>query len=267
MTFKTKNKKDHSLTKDIAIQFQNVSFSYEEKLILSGASFKVMPGELIGVIGPNGGGKTTLLKLLMGFLTPNNGTVKIFGKPPNHVLHKLSYVPQNLTYDKKFPISVKELVLSGLLSKLPWYGRYTAKQRAEAEKAMQKVNILHCQESPIGSLSGGQMQRALIARALISEPEVLLLDEPTANIDPQAEQDIYALLKKLSGKMTILMVTHDLKTAIDQVDRVLCVQGNITTFKTKEVCEHFALGLYHAPLIAEDAPCCSLQVKSEKEPL
>lgn len=255
------------MPKDIAIYFNNVSFSYEEKLILQNASFEVMAGELIGIIGPNGGGKTTLLKLLMGFLTPCSGMIKIFGNSPKHVLEKLSYVPQNLTYDKKFPITVKELVLSGLLSKLPWYGRYTPTQRKKAEKAMQEVNILGNQDSPIGSLSGGQMQRALIARALVSEPRVLLLDEPTANIDPQAEKDIYALLKKLSGKMTILMVTHDLKTAIDQVDRVLCVQGNVTTFKTKEVCEHFALGLYHTPLISDDDSCCHLQVKSEKESL
>lgn len=249
------------------LTLDHVSYVYSEKPVLSDVSITINQGEYIGVIGPNGGGKTTLLKLIMGLLKPKSGSISLFGQPPEEALDMISYVPQNLSFDKKFPISVSELVLSGLLSKLPWYGSYSKSQREEAQKAIEMMGLAGLESRALGTLSGGQMQRALISRALVSKPKLLLLDEPTANIDTQAEAEIYNLLQKLSGEMTILMVTHDLKTSIEQVDRVLCVQGNVTTFKTQEVCEHFALGLYHAPLLVESdtkETCCKLQIQKEK---
>lgn len=250
------------------LTFEHVTFAYSDKVILSDVTFTVTEGEFIGIIGPNGGGKTTLLKLIMGLLKPKNGTINLLGDTPEKALSKISYVPQNLSFDRKFPISIEELVLSGLLSQLPWYGMYSKKQHQEARKAIKMMGLSGLETRSLGTLSGGQMQRALIARALVSKPQLLLLDEPTANIDSQAEAEIYSLLHKLAGEVTILMVTHDLKTSIEQVDRVLCVQGNVTTFKTQEVCEHFALGLYHAPLLVEENssnPCCSLQIQKEKD--
>jgi zinc transport system ATP-binding protein len=250
------------------LAFDHVSFAYSDKTILRDVSFTIDKGEFIGVIGPNGGGKTTLLKLIMGFLKPQKGTITLFNGHPDKSLDKVSYVPQNLSFDRKFPISVDELVLSGLLSKLPWYGRYNRQQKDATREAMEMMGITALQNRSLGTLSGGQMQRALIARSLVSQPEILLLDEPTANVDTQAEADIYSLLQKLAGDVTIIMVTHDLKTSIEQVDRVLCVQNDVSTFKTKEVCEHFALGLYHAPLLANknsNNPCCSLQIPQEKD--
>ena len=231
------------------VSFDHVSFAYQDSLVLKEVSFAVEEGEFVGVIGPNGGGKTTLLKLILGFLRPTSGNVQVFGKPPQSALQQLAYVPQTVRFDRQFPISVMELVLSGRLSRLPWYGAFSKEDNDAALHALELVGLVEFRGCAFGTLSGGQAQRALIARALVSEPKLLLLDEPTASVDSQAEADIYAILDALRGKMTILMVTHDLRAAIDRVQKVICVQGSVITLKPEEVCEHFAIGLYHAPLI------------------
>lgn len=229
------------------IEFENVSFSYSNTQVLQNVSFKIYSGESVGMIGPNGGGKTTLLKLILGFLHLSSGTIKVFGSSlrddrisPN----KIAYVPQSVRFDRDFPISVEEVVLAGLLSKLPWYGKFHTKEKEAAREALKKIGLSHLSEAPFGSLSGGQAQRVLIARALVSQPQLLLLDEPTASVDSRAEADIYALLKELKGEMTILMVTHDLEIAVKQVGRLLCVQGDVRSLNADEVCHHFSLGLY-----------------------
>lgn len=233
-----------------AVAVKNLSFYYQSVAILKETSFQIEAGEFIGIIGPNGGGKTTLLKLIMGFLRPTHGSIEIFGTPPGTGTQQLAYVPQTVRFDPQFPISVLEVVLSGRLAHLPWYGRYSQKDRQLAIQALQKVGIPeHFYQHAYGNLSGGQAQRVLIARALVSDPKILLLDEPTASVDAQAESDIYLLLKELKGTMTILMVTHNLKAAISHVQRVLCVQGNVISLKPEEVCEHFGIGLYHTPLM------------------
>lgn len=233
------------------VSFENVSFSYPTTRVLSHVSFAIQSGEYVGVIGPNGGGKTTLLKLIMGFLKPTHGKIQLFGKSQHDpaIQHKLAYVPQAMRFDRQFPISVLEVVLSGLLSHLPWYGRFLPEHKQAALEALNQVDMHKLAYKAFGTLSGGQAQRVLIARALVSKPELLLLDEPTASVDSQAETEIYRILEQLKGKMTIIMVTHNLRAAIDQVQRVLCVQGEVFSLKPEEVCEHFAIGLYHAPLI------------------
>lgn len=230
------------------IRLENVSFGYGEAPVLQDISFEVSKGEFIGIFGPNGGGKTTLLKIMMGFLEPGSGLVSVFGKPPQASRELMAYVPQRLTFDKQFPISVLELVLSGRLSKLPWYGRYSQEDYLAAYEILEKVNLFDFRNRSFGTLSGGQAQRALIARALISKPQILFLDEPTASVDAEAESEINHILDELKGKITILMVTHHLRTAINQVDRALCVKQHLISLKPEEVCEHFAIGLYHPPL-------------------
>jgi zinc transport system ATP-binding protein len=229
------------------VELQNLSFFYSNAEILKNVSFQIESGEFVGIIGPNGGGKTTLLKLIMGFLKPTSGKLEVFGAPSSN-LQQIAYVPQGLHFDRQFPISVFELALSGRLSRLPWYGFYSENDRKAVKEALDQVGMLEFQHQPFGSLSGGQAQRALIARALVSEPKLLLLDEPTASIDSQAQTLIYSILKKLKGLMTIMMVTHDLRASIDIVERVLCVQGGVFPLMPTEICEHFALGLYHTPL-------------------
>ncbi len=230
------------------VELQNIDFAYSDVSILKNVSFSVKSGEFIGIIGPNGGGKTTLLKLIMGILSPDKGSIYVLGSIPSHTISQVAYVPQGLRFDRQFPISVMELVLSGRLSRLPWYGIYGSADKRAAEEALDLVGMTAYSRQPFGSLSGGQAQRALIARALVAEPQLLLLDEPTASVDAQAEALIYSILKQLQKKITLLMVTHDLRAAIDIVDRVLCVQGGVLSLLPQEVCEHFALGLYHTPL-------------------
>lgn len=241
--------------KDPLIAVDKLFFNYGADHILRNVNFQMKEGEFLGVIGPNGGGKTTLLKLILGFLKPSSGHIDVFGGNPQEARSKLAYVPQGLRFDRQFPISVKELVLTGRLHELPWYGVYSRKDNEAVDEALDKVGILHLKEQPFGTLSGGQAQRALIARALVSQPQLLLLDEPTASVDPQAEADIYRILQSLKGHMSVVMVTHDLRAAVDLVDRVLLVQGDVISMYPQQVCEHFALGLYHTPLpIQRDNP-------------
>jgi zinc transport system ATP-binding protein len=233
---------------EIAVSLDQLSFSYQNTPVLKNVSFEIGKGEFWGMIGPNGGGKTTILKLLMGFLKPEAGTLSIFGKSPSYSRQQIAYVPQSLKFDKHFPISVLELVLGGRLSRLPWYGKFSKADKLAALNALESVGMTDFQHRSFGQLSGGQAQRVLIARALASEPQLLLLDEPTASVDVQAETDIYAMLKKLQGQITILMVTHHLQATIDLVEKVLCVQQTVALLNPEQVCKHFAFGLYHIPL-------------------
>ena len=223
------------------IEAHQITFSYDEHPILKNVSFQVFSGEFIGIIGPNGGGKTTLLKLIMGFLKPSKGALQVHGK--------ISYVPQLNRVDRDFPISVEEIILLGAISQISYWQRYPKQVLAKADALMEQFGLIHYKKKAFGSLSGGLAQKTLLARALISEPDLLLLDEPTANIDPPSSKKIFEILESFKDTKTILLVTHDLKTIVEKVDRILCVQGNVQSYAPKEICEHFALGLYHTPLI------------------
>ncbi|MBU6383081.1 MAG: ATP-binding cassette domain-containing protein [Verrucomicrobia bacterium] len=225
------------------IEVENLCFSYERTHVLHNVNLQVQSGEFIGIMGPNGGGKTTLFKLLMGFITPTAGKVRVQGK--------IGYVPQVPKTDRDFPITVQELILLGALSQTTFWGAYPTQIKEKAAHLMEKLGLYAHRQKVFGALSGGLAQRALLARALLSDPDLLLLDEPTANIDPASIQIFFHMLEELKGKKTILLVTHDLRTIIERVGRVLCVQGSVSSFLPKEVCEHFALGLYHTPLMEE----------------
>lgn len=230
------------------IEVSDLDFSYEKALVLQHVNVSIFQGEFIGIFGPNGGGKTTFLKLLMGFLKPNKGKILLFDMQPKAARKRVGYVPQVARYDRQFPISVLELVLMGCLSEAYWWGGYRADAKKKAVHALSRVGLADKQEQAFGTLSGGQAQRALIARALVNDPELLLLDEPTASVDPNAEKEIYQILSELKNAMTIVMVTHDLQAIVPKVDRLICVNRDATPYKPAEVCEHFALGLYHPPI-------------------
>lgn len=221
------------------ISFRNVTFAYDKLPIIKHASLDVFPGEFIGVIGPNGGGKTTALKLILGFLKPQDGEVSAIGQ--------VGYVPQINSYDKQFPITVKEVIMTGCLSQMNFMGKYSKEADDHAEKLLKDFNLQDLKHQAFGSLSGGQAQKTLIARALISDPEILLLDEPTANIDAQTEKQIFAFLKTLQGKKTILIVTHNFEAIMQNVERVLCFQHEVSSINPKDVCKHFSIGMYHQP--------------------
>ena len=237
------------MTRTPVVVAENLSFAYPSQVIFDKASLSVREGEFVGMIGPNGGGKTTLLKLIMGFYKPTAGRLSIFGTEPRAARREMAWVPQNLQYDRQFPITVMELVLGGCLIHSKWWGGFQAKEKRIAQEAIARVGLADFAQRPFGTLSGGQAQRALIARALASQPKLLLLDEPTASVDAQAEEAIYAILEELKGTMTLMMVTHDLNAIVPKMDRILCIQHGIEALTPSEVCEHYALGLYHAPLI------------------
>ncbi len=231
------------------IEVKDLDFSYSDQSILEAISLSIHPGEFVGIIGPNGSGKTTFIKLLAGLLKPTSGTIEISEKSPQAARSTLGYVPQVQTRDKLFPITVFELILSGLTYKPRWFGKYTLEEKETAEKLLQTFKLQDYRNHTFGELSGGLIQRSFMARALVSDPEILLLDESTANIDPFTREQIFKLLFEMKGKKTILMVTHDLKTIMKNVSQVICVEKTATVYRPEELCEHFTMGLYHTPII------------------
>jgi zinc transport system ATP-binding protein len=227
------------------IDVKNLTFDYDKTVIFDGVDLSIDQGEFIGIFGPNGGGKTTLFKLLLGFLKAKKGSIKLFGKQPQDAREKIGYVPQANLFDRKFPISVLEVVLSGMLREATFFGNFTKESKEKAMQALKRVGLADYADRAFGTLSGGQAQRVLIARSLVGNPSLLFLDEPTACVDPDAEKKIYSLLDDLKGELTILMITHDLSALVDRADRLLCVHRSITSYKPKEMCEHFTVGLYH----------------------
>lgn len=233
------------------IEIEKMSFAYRRVPILTDVNLTIQAGEFVTIIGPNGGGKTTLLKLLAGLLAPTEGSIRIFGMDPRDACRDFAYVPQRLIFDRQFPITVRELVLQGRLAQAPLFGRFGEADEQAAREALETVRLLDMAGAALGTLSGGQLQRALIARALAANPKLLLLDEPTSSVDPKSKLAIYELINSLTDRMTIVMVTHDLQALIDNVQRVLCVQQEVSPFTPEQVCKHFMAGLYHSPLLSQ----------------
>lgn len=191
--------------------------------VLDGLSLSVHEGDFLAVLGPNGGGKTTLLKVMLGLVKPSSGSVTVFGKEPGHAAGRLGYVPQRLDFDRSFPISAMEVVLMGRLSRKKLFQRYGREDRRKALEALETTGLAALARRRIGALSGGELQRVLIARALSGEPELLLLDEPTASVDPEMKTTIYDLLDQLRKQHTIVLVTHDTGTIGRHVSRIACL--------------------------------------------
>jgi len=202
------------------LSIENLSFAYQQAEVLQNINLKVYEGEVVTIIGPNGGGKTTLLKLILGLLTPQTGSIKIYGRTPRAASKYIGYVPQQIDYDKKFPITVNDIVLSGRVKS---WGFYSSSDHRRVNEILAEFGLSDLKNEPFANLSGGQLQRALIARALVTETKILLLDEPTSNIDISAGSSLSTILKKLRAKMTILLVTHDTGFVTNLTDRVFCI--------------------------------------------
>ncbi len=177
--------------------------------VLDGLTLSVGEGDFLALVGPNGGGKTTLLRVILGLERFSAGSARVFGELPGCSPGRIGYVPQRLFFDREFPISVRDLVLMGRLSKKKLFQHYNRLDKERVDEAICLAGLERLIERRIGDLSGGELQRALIARALAGEPELLLLDEPTASIDPQMKTTIYDLIEKLKERLTIVLVTHD----------------------------------------------------------
>ncbi len=210
-----------------AIEISNLNFSFENLAILENITMIIEQGDFAGLVGPNGGGKTTLLKLILGLYKPQSGTISIFGESLKKQRKKIGYVPQYANFNSDFPISVQDTVLQGRLGVSSFFGGYGQSDKIIAQKVMQETEILNLAQRSIQTLSGGQMQRVLVARALAAEPEIMLLDEPTANIDQRAEKDIFDIFKAINERMTILIISHDIAFVSDYINKVFCLNKTL----------------------------------------
>ena len=209
------------------IEIDNLSFAYDKDIILENINLTVEPLDFLAIIGPNGGGKSTLLKLILGQLTPKSGTIKVFGDSPKNQLSNIGYVPQNTNVNTDFPIKVIEVVLMGHIGeKRPLFG-YGKDEIACAKGALAQVGMEDYANVRIGDLSGGQRQRVMIARALCAHPKVLILDEPTSSIDTKGQKEIYSLLKKLNEQITIIVVSHDISVILEYANKAAYVNRNL----------------------------------------
>jgi zinc transport system ATP-binding protein len=220
------------------IMLRGVSFAYDGVPVLEDVSFSVAARESLCMVGPNGGGKTTLMKLILGLLRPQCGEIRVFGQPPEQARLRVGYMPQYVRHDPQFPVTVLDIVRMGRLGKrglgglLGWY---TAADRQAALEALRQVHLDGLARRPFEALSGGQRQRVLIARALCCQPDLLLLDEPTANVDSLVEARLFEVLRELNKRMTILMVSHDLGFVSNLVQRVICVNRRVVVHPTSEI--------------------------------
>nr|WP_321302589.1 ABC transporter ATP-binding protein [uncultured Trichococcus sp.] len=249
-----------------ALQIDKLSVHYGDEVALSGVSFDVAHGEILGIIGPNGGGKSTLLKAILGLVAPTTGSIRIYGEEPGKNHAAVGFVPQFAAMDKHFPISVLEVVLTGRLKPgFSFFRKYSEADKEIAQAQLERVGIAHLAKRQIAELSGGEFQRLLIARALAVEPKLLLLDEPTASVDAHSRNQIYQLLREINADMTIILVTHDLMAISSEVKKLACLNTKLVYHGEPELNESVVNELYGCPvdLIAHGVPHRVLKAHEE----
>ncbi len=229
------------------VELKGVTFGYERTPVIEGADLVIPAGAFASIVGPNGGGKTTLLKLILGMLQPSQGVVRVFGEAPAQARSRIGYLPQVSRHDPLFPVTVMDVVLMGRLT-AGSAGPYSRADRRAAERALADVGLPELRGRRLADLSGGQRQRVLVARALCSDPEMLLLDEPTAGVDSPAEDRLLRLLVELNRRMTILMVSHDLGFVSQIVRHVICVNRRVRVHATSELTGEHIRELYGSPV-------------------
>ena len=236
------------------ILLADVSYAYGRAPVLDSVDLRVEEGDFLGIMGPNAGGKTTLLKVILGLLTPDRGTVRVFGRPPSESRGLIGYVPQYARFDAAFPIDVLDTVRMGRLG----LGRRESagEARTAARAALEQVDLGDMADEQIGQLSGGQLQRVLIARALASEPRILLLDEPTASVDTRIGRSVYELLEQLSDRLSIVLVSHDIGVISRYVKTVACLNIQLHYHHSRELTEEMVELAYGCPvdLVAHGHP-------------
>ncbi|MDK2952324.1 MAG: zinc transport system ATP-binding protein [Kosmotogales bacterium] len=244
---------------EIAIDLKNVSADYENVRAIDNISLQVKKGEFLGIIGPNGGGKSTLLKVILGLHKPVKGTVKVLGKNIYKSEEKpiIGYVPQASTFDRKFPISVMDVILMARLGNgFSLFKKYKTEDKEIAINILEELELIDFRKRQIGQLSGGQLQRVLIARALAVQPELILLDEPTASVDSSSRSSIFEILKQLNEKITIVVVTHDLEAVSSYFKSLACMNFSLHYHGNPELTQNTIDKTYGCPvdLIAHGIP-------------
>jgi len=219
------------------LQFEDVCFAYDREEVLHNVTVRIDEKNLVAVVGPNGGGKSTLVRLALGLLKPLRGSVRLFGAPPERTRASIGYVPQHLHFDPAFPVTALEVVLMGRVDRHRM-GPYRRADRDAALSALERVRLAHMAGRGFSRLSGGERQRVLIAQALVSDPRLLLLDEPTANVDAAVEQEIYELLHALNERITVVAVSHNLSVVTRHASHVACVNRTASILPLRELTEN-----------------------------
>jgi zinc transport system ATP-binding protein len=233
-----------------ALSFDRVSLSIAGALVLEDVTLEVAPGEFLAIVGPNGGGKSTLVRLALGLMTPTAGTVRLLGVPPRAASRRVGYVPQFAGFPRDFPITVREVVRHGRLGVAAWWRPLDRTDREAADGALDAVGLLRLGDRPIAALSGGELQRVLIARALAADPEVLILDEPTAHVDAGAEQDFFSRLGRARASRTIVIVSHDIGFVSRYASRIACLDRRLLCAVPPPLAPDVLGALYGAPVRA-----------------
>ena len=226
------------------VAIEQMSFSYDGPSVLENVNLALEERDFVSIVGPNGGGKTTLLKLMLGLLYPTKGHLHVFGLPPSIARFRIGYVSQHVHLDLQFPVNVIDVVLMGRLGHGRVIGPYSRADKALAEKALAELGLADHQHRPFSALSGGQRQRALIARALASNPDLLLLDEPTANLDVVSERELYELLRALNERLTVILVSHDLNFVSQYVRTLVYVKRTVVARPTSDLTTEVIRELY-----------------------
>ena len=239
-----------------AVRLQDVWVRYGDMPVLEATNLTIRHKDFLGIIGPNGGGKSTLLKVILGLVKPSQGRVIVMGDTPERSRQFVGYVPQHSTFDHDFPISVEEVVLMGRLHRAGLFRRFGNEDRRAAAEALKTVGMLEHKDRQIGKLSGGEQQRVLVARALTTDPRLLLLDEPTASVDATTQSEFYELLAELKHRITIVLVSHDLSAVSIYVEKIACLNRRLFYHNSKEIPSDELEAAYRCPvdMIAHGVP-------------
>lgn len=229
------------------LELKGVSAGYNGQVVLSEVDLSIYPGDFIGVIGPNGGGKTTLLKVMLGLLSPRDGEVRYNFDVADQPYTRMGYLPQFTLFDRKFPITVLDVVLGGLVGKTGLMRSFSSKARGEAMASLQRMGIVALKNRPIGELSGGQLQRTFLARALVAHPAILLLDEPDTFVDATFAKSFYELLQHINQEVAVVLVSHDLGMISSQVKSIACVNYRLHYHGSGELTQEI-MDSYHCPI-------------------
>lgn len=230
------------------VKLEDVWVYYNSVPVLKGITMSVDSRDFLGVIGPNGGGKTTLLKVLLGLVKPSYGQILVLGDAPQKTRHRIGYVPQHNLFDHDFPVSVWDVVLMGRNGRAGLFARYNSEDKLAAEEALHMVQMIEHKNRQIGSLSGGEQQRVFIARALVTDPAILLLDEPTASVDPVMQTEFYEMLDNLKSRMAIVLVSHDISAVSIHVDKLACLNQELFHHGSSEIEAEVLEATYKCPV-------------------
>jgi zinc transport system ATP-binding protein len=238
------------------VRLEDIWVYYDNAIVLEDVNLSIKQDDFLGIIGPNGGGKTTLLKVILGLVKPSSGRVTVLGSTPQRNRKFIGYVAQNSLFDRDFPISVQDVVLMGRYGRVGLVKRFSEADRKAASKALRTVEMLDYKDKQIGRLSGGEQQRVLIARALVAEPKMLLLDEPTTGVDMPMQTEFYELLARLKHSMSIVLVSHDISAVSIYVDKIACLNRQLYYHGAKEVGPEILEATYKCPvqMIAHGVP-------------